>query len=57
MSNHRGWESAVEDFDIEAAALLGGVELEGWYGEELRADCPFCDDSRQRLGVNSRSKL
>lgn len=57
MPNHRGWESAVEDFDIEAAALLGGVELEGWYGEELRADCPFCDDSRQRLGVNSRSKL
>jgi len=54
---NRSWESDVEDFDVEAAAARGGVDLVEYYGEELRADCPFCDDTRQRLGVNSRTKL
>lgn len=53
----RTWDAAVADFDIVAAAARGGVSLDEYYGEELRADCPFCGDSRQRLGVNSHSKL
>jgi len=53
----RDWDAAVEDFDIVSAAARGGVSLDDYYGEELRADCPFCGDTRQRLGVNSRTKL
>jgi DNA primase len=57
MPQNRAWDAAVEDFDIASAAARGGVSLDEYYGEELRADCPFCGDTRQRLGVNSQTKL
>jgi DNA primase len=57
MPQDRAWDVAVEDFDITSAAARGGVSLDEYYGEELRADCPFCGDTRQRLGVNSQTKL
>jgi DNA primase len=57
MPQNRAWDAAVEDFDIASAAARGGVSLDEYYGEELRADCPFCGDTRQRLGVNSMTKL
>lgn len=53
----RMWEQAVEDFDITAAAARAGISFDDYYEEELRADCPFCDDTRARLGMNSRTKL
>lgn len=49
----RAWDVAVQDFDIVAAAARGGVSLDEYYGEELHGDCPFCSDSRGRLGVNT----
>jgi DNA primase len=57
MVQNRAWDAAVEDFDIAAAAARGGVSLDEYYGDELRADCPFCGDDRQRLGMNNLTKL
>lgn len=57
MAQNRAWDAAVEDFDIVSAAARGGVSLDEFYGEELHADCPFCGDTRQRLGMNSQTKL
>ncbi len=57
MPQTRVWDAAVEDFDIAGAAARGNVSLDEYYGEELRGDCPFCGDTRARLGVNSQTKL
>lgn len=57
MTQARAWDAAVEDFDIIGAAARGNVSLDEYYGEELRGDCPFCGDTRARLGVNSQTKL